>query len=227
MSNLYLEVQQALVAGGYPPGPIDGIWGPRSRLALTSFQRNNGLTPDGVPGAATLSKLLGRVPDLPIPWLDEATRLMGLREGVGSQDNPVILDWARDLDLLYPHDSVAWCGLFIAHTIRSALPNEPLPANPLGARAYEKFGLNCAPQVGSVGVFWRVKPQSGLGHVGYLIGQRSDAYLVRGGNQSDSVRDAWVSKSRFLSSHWPVTGGPPQGKVLPEGGPGSLSVNES
>jgi methyl-accepting chemotaxis protein len=39
----------------------------------------------------------------------------GLREGPGKAGNPIILDWAGDLDLHYPNDATAWCGLFIAH----------------------------------------------------------------------------------------------------------------
>ncbi len=50
-------LQQALKSRGFDPGPIDDIFGSRTRSALTSFQRANGLTPSGEMDSATLSAL--------------------------------------------------------------------------------------------------------------------------------------------------------------------------
>lgn len=47
------EVQRALEALGHDPGPIDGIWGFRSRAALERFQAEAGLRPDGWMGPRT------------------------------------------------------------------------------------------------------------------------------------------------------------------------------
>jgi hypothetical protein len=38
-----IEIQRALQAKGYDPGPIDNILGSKTRAALTKFQRDNGL----------------------------------------------------------------------------------------------------------------------------------------------------------------------------------------
>ena len=46
-------VQSLLKRIGYDPGPIDGIFGPRTAQAVMAFQQNNGLTPDGIVGPAT------------------------------------------------------------------------------------------------------------------------------------------------------------------------------
>ncbi|NLK72287.1 MAG: LysM peptidoglycan-binding domain-containing protein [Clostridiales bacterium] len=48
-----MEIQGLLARIGYKPGPIDGIFGEQTRQAVIDFQRNNGLTPDGVIGPAT------------------------------------------------------------------------------------------------------------------------------------------------------------------------------
>ena len=48
-----MEIQALLQKMGYDPGPPDGIFGPRMRAAVVSFQRDFGLTPDGVIGPAT------------------------------------------------------------------------------------------------------------------------------------------------------------------------------
>ncbi len=55
-------------------------------------------------------------------------------------------------------------------------------------------------------VFWREKKEGWKGHVGFYSGESSDAYLILGGNQSDSVSQAWVGKDRFLKARWPRTG---------------------
>lgn len=51
------DLQNSLKQAGYDPGPIDGIWGPSTRSALISMQRNNGLTADGICGVSTWNKL--------------------------------------------------------------------------------------------------------------------------------------------------------------------------
>jgi len=83
------------------------------------------------------------------------------------------------------------------------LPQEALPANPLGARQWERFGDSTQPRVGAVMVFWRNSKQSGFGHVGFYVGEDDDAYQILGGNQSDSVNLTWVGRNRFVSAHWP------------------------
>jgi uncharacterized protein (TIGR02594 family) len=227
MTELVAQVQAALAQKHFNPGPADGLWGPRTRQAMQGYEIANHMPVTDTLTDTVLANLLGRSTPAPIGWLDEAAHLLGLREGPGAKDNEQILDWAQDLELYYPHDDWPWCGLFNAHCVRAALPNEPLPANPLGARQWEKFGVPCAPQLGAVAVFWRQSPKSGLGHTGFMIGERSEAYLIRGGNQSDSVKDVWVSKARFLGARWPSTGPKPLGRPLTVGGAGVLSKNEA
>lgn len=48
-----MEIQALLTKIGYNPGMIDGIFGNQTMQAVMQFQRNNGLTPDGVIGATT------------------------------------------------------------------------------------------------------------------------------------------------------------------------------
>jgi glycosyltransferase XagB len=51
------DVQVSLRALGYPPGPIDGLFGPRTEQAVLRFQRAQGLQPDGIVGPYTLRRL--------------------------------------------------------------------------------------------------------------------------------------------------------------------------
>lgn len=52
-----LGVQQALDALGYEPGALDGLAGPKTTAAITAFQRDNGLTADGIVGRITRAEL--------------------------------------------------------------------------------------------------------------------------------------------------------------------------
>ena len=51
------EIQKKLSAAGYYTYSIDGIYGSRTTAAVKRFQRDNGLTVDGICGAKTLSAL--------------------------------------------------------------------------------------------------------------------------------------------------------------------------
>ncbi len=51
------QMQQALAALDYPCGSADGVFGRRTRDAVVSFQKRNGLEADGIAGRATLEKL--------------------------------------------------------------------------------------------------------------------------------------------------------------------------
>ena len=51
------QVQQKLSDWGYYTGKIDGIYGSATESAVRKFQRNNGLTSDGICGVKTLSAL--------------------------------------------------------------------------------------------------------------------------------------------------------------------------
>ncbi len=48
-----LELQRLLVNWGYNPGPMDGIFGTKTEQAVLRFQRDRGLTADGIVGPIT------------------------------------------------------------------------------------------------------------------------------------------------------------------------------
>jgi peptidoglycan hydrolase-like protein with peptidoglycan-binding domain len=54
-----VELQRRLLAAGYNPGPVDGIFGAQTKQAVMAFQRANGLVVDGIVGPLTWSRLLG------------------------------------------------------------------------------------------------------------------------------------------------------------------------
>lgn len=52
-----MEIQAVLSKIGYNPGPIDGVYGRQTEEAVRQFQRDNGLTADGIVGPATYNAL--------------------------------------------------------------------------------------------------------------------------------------------------------------------------
>jgi putative chitinase len=52
-----IALQQALKAHGFDPGAADGDFGHGTEAAVIAFQRNEGLTPDGIVGPQTREKL--------------------------------------------------------------------------------------------------------------------------------------------------------------------------
>lgn len=224
-------VQRALKSLGFDPGPSDGIWGRNTSAAVSSFQQSHNLPPTGLIDQRTEREILslaGTPADTSaLVWLEEARRLMGLREVTGGGSNPTILEWAKDLDISYPGDDIPWCGLFAGHCIAATLPNERLPNNPLGARQWLKFGTKVDPVVGAVLVFWRVSKDGGLGHVGFYDSEDSEAYHLLAGNQSDRVNVARVAKSRLLGARWPASAGSLISSTATRAGSGDLSRNEA
>lgn len=161
-------------------------------------------------------------------WYDEAKRLIGTREVVGSKHNPTILAWAKRLGakvlgIIVNDDETPWCGTFVAHCVATAGLTPP----PIAVRAssWETWGSNLradklAP--GAVLVFRR----PGGGHVGFYVGEDATAYHVLGGNQSNAVNITRIEKNRCVARRWPtgvaVTGGP-----VIVAGKGSISKNEA
>lgn len=236
-----LELQKALLAKGFDPGPIDGISGPTTRAAIRAFQSKQGLEGTGIADVKTLQKLLGKAAATPdrliadavagdisadVPWLNEAKRLVGTTEIRGPQDNPVILGMGDAAGIRVTDDETPWCGLFVSHCIATTLPDEPMPANPLGARQWLKFGSDVTPQFGSALIFWRESPSSFKGHVGFYWAEDDLSYHVLGGNQSDSVNVTRLVKSRLLGARWPKSVAPRNMRRMVTGATISISHNE-
>lgn len=57
VGNEVADIQAALKEQGYYNGSIDGIFGTQTKNAIVHFQRDNGLTADGIAGKNTLKAL--------------------------------------------------------------------------------------------------------------------------------------------------------------------------
>lgn len=205
-------LQRALQARGIDPGPIDGIYGPKTEKAIVAFKRSKGLVARPYVGPITLellglsASIMNADATMP-PWLNEISKYMGLHERNNFQK---LYAWLKsDGKTLGDPRVFPWCGDAVETPIRLTLPNEPFPGalgrNPYLARNWMLFGEPCSDIYGAIAVFWRVSKTGNSGHVGFVIGYdpKLRRYRIRGGNQSDSISDAWLSADRLLGLRWP------------------------
>lgn len=203
------EIQRALVARGYDPGPIDGDPGAQTIAAVTAFQTLCGLVPDGIAGPLTQAALAAdqhsptnkAVPSEPA-WLVLARADLGTVEGIGASSNPKVVGYFRDAG--FPgvrDDAVAWCAAFAGAELARAGHR---PSGSLAARSYERWGVGLAePALGAVGV----KRRGGSpwqGHVGFVVGASRDRITLLGGNQGDAVSIAAFPRAEFTAFRWPT-----------------------
>jgi hypothetical protein len=67
------------------------------------------------------------------------------------------------------------------------------------------WGVPSDLKPGCIAVFWRQSPDNPASHAGFLVSIRGDNTLaILGGNQSDQVNIALMSRSRLLGCRWPT-----------------------
>lgn len=82
-----LEMQQMLKASGFDPGPLDGLFGPRTQKALLAYQRKTGSAVDGTLELSDFKRLQGN-----------ARKVAG--DGFGTQaPNPTAISGGRPEDV--------------------------------------------------------------------------------------------------------------------------------
>lgn len=133
------------------------------------------------------------------PWMVEVNKHVGLHE---VRDNRALAEYLRsDGETLGDPSKHPWCGDLVETVIRNSLPGEQIPANPYWARNWQHFGVECEPKLYSLLVFTRGQG----GHVGFMVGETETHYIVRGGNQSNSITDTPYLKTRLIAARWPRT----------------------
>ena len=159
-------------------------------------------------------------------WLSVFRMLIGTPEIPGSQSNPMILQWVKDLKApeWYDNDDKPWCALglnrvFLATQMEVAGTGYDL----FRAKTFETWGVPLTvPALGCVMTF--VRPEGG--HVGLYLGERKDAYSILGANQSNTVGIAWIKKDRLTSTRWPANVPLPTSGRIWLNGTAAVSTNE-
>lgn len=88
MATEVLNVQKALLARGFNPGPLDGKMGPQTKAAIIAFQTKAGLKPDGIVGPLTSTALFKTAP-MSSP-LSTDSGLPGVAKAVASTGRTIV-----------------------------------------------------------------------------------------------------------------------------------------
>jgi uncharacterized protein (TIGR02594 family) len=227
------EVQTRLKSHGFDPGPIDGILGANTTLAIIRFKTSKGLAPRAFVGPITLAALRQELGAPPPPaavktepvWLRRARMEIGVSEIAGKEHSKRILSFWELSKLPFRDDETPWCAGFVG----AMLEDSGIKSTRSGmARSYETWGQPCQPIPGAIVVFWRGSRSSGSGHVGFLTGRDQHGNLmVLGGNQGDAVNIKPFSTSRLIGYRWPI-GFDPSGSPLETlASDGRVSTNEA
>ncbi|MEM8713532.1 MAG: TIGR02594 family protein [Planctomycetota bacterium] len=130
---------------------------------------------------------------------EAAAAYLGLKEWPGAKHNPQIVefasmvgaDWVQD-------DETPWCASFVGAVLAEC---GLVGTGKLNARSYLDWGEPMdlkEAQKGDVVVFWREKPTSWKGHVGFYHGEVAGSIEVLGGNQGNAVSVAKYPAGRLL-----------------------------
>lgn len=159
--------------------------------------------------------------------LVEAAKLIGTKEVPGLKSNPTIMAWAKELSLheIYRNDDTAWCGLFIAITLKRAGREILHQYGNLRAREWGNYGVKVdKAELADILVF--IRP--GGGHVGYYVAEDKECYHVLGGNQSNMVNVIRIEKSRCTAIRRVKYNNKPQNiRSIVLSGTGEISKNEA
>ena len=140
-------------------------------------------------------------------WVTTGIEDVGFHEKGDNQGIEIFIKQAKCGHLGDP-----WCAIWVNAKLEvNGIPGTRSPSSQSFRHDSNFIKLN-GPALGAIAVYWRSAPTSGLGHVGFYMGETDTQILTLGGNESDAVREQFEPKSRLLGYWWPKS------EVLPEGG---------
>ena len=219
------QLQQELKAAGCSPGPVDGIFGPKTLAAVKAYQAKNHLAVDGLVGPKTWKALTTDAFDPAKPGgtdapatppateptgqasspqvqklLDEARSHLGFHEGAGN-NNPFSHELGRP--------SEAWCADFVSYCAKKAglhvnTASAQGVANALQAHGTWKGRSN--PQPGDAVTFRWDGTHGWADHVGLVekVFQKDGKTYIQTieGNSSDKVqRKVYPADSAVINGY--------------------------
>lgn len=136
-------------------------------------------------------------------WYELARQDIGVREGPGKANNPVVVAYYSDAG--FPNvkrDSVAWCAAYVgAWLVRAGKePSRSLLARSYDDDLYEELDT---PREGCIVVLTRGR-EPWMGHVGFFVRWEGNYIVVLGGNQKNAVNESRYHKDRLISFRWPT-----------------------
>lgn len=139
------------------------------------------------------------------PWMQIAESYLGVRE-VRGDENPVILKFFREAG--HPEikeDEVAWCSAFVNAVLYEAGLRGTQNLMAKSFLRWDGGDKVTQPRFGDIAVFNRGKPNSGLGHVTFVVKADANTVTCLGGNQGQvgEVNVDIASRARLVGFYRP------------------------
>ena len=189
-------------SGEYPLAGVNGDINVRAGgiggdTGASSIRAGNTIVSSPIPGSTdpTIPPPGPPVVDSDTPWMPIAVSQLGINQ----KDNlSTVLNYEKVGGGIATGALVAWCAAFVGTMLTQAGVTGTRSAS---SRSYLNYGASVGttnPPYGSIAVFG--VPNSGSGHVGFILSSDDTHVTVLGGNQSDrtaSRSGGIVSKSVF------------------------------
>jgi uncharacterized protein (TIGR02594 family) len=108
-----------------------------------------------------------------------------------------------------------WCAIWANAKLEESGIRGTRSASSQSFRHDPNFVKLDGPALGAIAVYWRGgSPDSGIGHVGFYMGETTTQILTLGGNESDAVRQQFEPSARLFGYWWPKSVSLPQGGVI-------------
>jgi len=131
-------------------------------------------------------------------WLENGLKDLGFHETGKNRGIKKFIDQAH-----CGAEGDPWCAIWTnAKLEQSGVPGTR-SASSQSFRKNKNFVKLDKPALGAIVVYTRGKPSSGLGHVGFYMGETKSQVLTLGGNESDAVREQFEPKTRLVGYFWP------------------------
>lgn len=108
-----------------------------------------------------------------------------------------------------------WCAIWTNAKLEQAGVTGTRSPSSQSFRHDDKFVQLPGPAYGAIAVYWRgANKNSGIGHVGFYLGETDTQVLTLGGNESDAVRKQFEPKARLWGYWWPRSVPLPEVKTI-------------
>lgn len=137
-------------------------------------------------------------------WLVRARKELGVKEIVGNNHNPRVLEYHQATRLRAKDDETAWCSSFVCWVLEQEGINSTRSA---AAASYLTFGRPSLLNPGAVIVFGKHDPDAkGSGHVGFVNAFPEGEWVeVLSGNCNNAVRLKKYRWAEAVAVRWPLS----------------------
>ena len=146
---------------------------------------------------------------IPPTWVTTGLKDLGFHETGNNQGIGSFIEQAKCGSVGDP-----WCAIWVNAKFEQSGIRGTRSASSQSFRHDSNFINLDGPALGAIAVYWRGSPDSGLGHVGFYMGETATQILTLGGNESDAVRIQFEPRAKLLGYWWPESVTLPQGGVI-------------